>query len=272
MHDDRLVGHLAAPGGLPQVDGRQSFDDGSSWALSGGASRFPGRLAGADRRSMASVPEQAKPALDQLCRHQEHQQSGTEPAHYQDGMTQPARRPWIAGDLCTCAALSCRVPYNARRAEMGLTRSLPQRSNSTQCSTGASTASARCIWQPMFAVATASGPCSVSAAALRSRSSDEIPGLQDGVGTGGAAAQVRVADGDQFVAGAGQQALDEPRDLLAVLQRARRVPGDAVDVGSLVEGEAGQEFRDVGDLGRELGRGFCRTRRPAPADDRSPST
>ena len=51
-----------------------------------------------------------------------------------------------------------------------------QRSNSSQCTTGTPTASAKCVWQPIFAVATTSGPCRVNARALRSLSSVAMPG------------------------------------------------------------------------------------------------
>ena len=79
--------------------------------------------------------------------------------------------------------------------------------------------------------------------------------LKQGIRTGGPAAQVGIPDRDQLIARVGEQPLHQAGDLLPVLQRARRVPGDAVDVRALVEGEVGQQLRHVGHLRGELVRG-----------------
>ena len=101
-----------------------------------------------------------------------------------------------------------------------------QSSSSTVCTTGIAVAGAIWVMQPMLPVAITSAPVASMFATLRSRSARGDVGLHDVVGSGRAAAQMRLGDVAHLEAGACQQVLGLPHDFLPVLERAGGLVGD----------------------------------------------
>ena len=145
----------------------------------------------------------------------------------------PGPRPGAERHTRACAvgrlggARNRRIYLAVPASAGGIGPPVAQSSSSTVCTTGSGASPASCVMQPILPAATRS--------AARQRDIGELAvaqrrgefGLQQVVGAGRTAAEMPFRHVDHRKPGGGEQRLRLALDLLAVLQRARRMIGDA---------------------------------------------